>query len=70
MGAKSKSANIRSAAGKRAAKAPARRRAASALDRWEQSAQVPDERIDEIDCQRMVQNEGGRSLPLFYDDYN
>jgi hypothetical protein len=31
---------------------------------------VPDERDDEIDCQRIVQGDGGRSLPLYYDDYN
>jgi hypothetical protein len=39
---------------------------------WEQAAQVPDddERDDEIDCQRIVQGDGGRSLPLYYDDYN
>jgi hypothetical protein len=69
---KSKSATVRSAARTRAAKAPGSRarRAATAPDFWEQSAQIPDERDDEIDCQRIVQGDGSRSLPLYYDDYN
>ena len=70
MGAKSKSGKVHGAARKRAAKAPARRGTASAPEAWEQTAQVPDERDDEIDCQRIVQGEGSRSLPLYYDDYN
>jgi len=70
MGAKSKSGKVHGAARKRAAKAPARRGTAIAPETWEQTAQVPDERDDEIDCQRIVQDDGGRSLPLYYDDYN
>ena len=72
MGAKSKSGKVRSAAHKPAAKPPGRqeRRVATTAERWEQTAQVPDERDDEIDCQRIVQDDGGRSLPLYYDDYN
>jgi hypothetical protein len=72
MGAKSKSGTIRSAPRKHAAKAPAKRgrRATSAPAAWEQTAQVPEERGDEIDCQRIVQDEGGRSRPRYFDDYN
>jgi hypothetical protein len=70
MGAKSKSGKVHGTARRRAAKAPARRGTASAPEAWEQTAQVPDERDDEIDCQRIVEGDGGRSLPLYYDDYN
>jgi hypothetical protein len=72
MSSKSKSATVRSAARKRAAKPAGRRarRAATAPEVWEQTAQAPDERDDEIDCQRIVQGDGGRSLPLYSDDYN
>ena len=72
MGAKSKSATVRSAARKAAAKPPGgrARRAVAAPEAWEQTAQVPDEREGEIDYQRIVQDEGGRSLPRYYDDYN
>jgi hypothetical protein len=56
MNPKSRSATVRSAA--------------TAPDFWEQSAQVPDERDDEIDCQRIVQGDGSRSPPLYYDDYD
>ena len=72
MGASSKSGKARGAAHKRAAKAPGRRGRgmAQASDAWEQTAQVPDERDDEIDCQRIVQGNGGRSLPLYYDEYD
>ncbi len=72
MGAKSKSGKARSSARKPAAKPPARRARATARapDAWEQTAQMPDERDDEIDCQRIVQGEGGRNLPSYYDDYN
>jgi hypothetical protein len=72
MDAKSKSGKIRGAAHKLPAKPPGRRGRGTALgsDAWEQTAQVPDERYDEIDCQRIVRGDGGRSLPLYYDDYN
>jgi len=72
MSSKSKSATVRSAERKRAAKPPGRRarRAAAAPEAWEQFAQAPDGRDDEIDCQRIVQRDGSRSLPLYYDDYN
>lgn len=71
MGAKSKSGKLRGAPRKLAAKAPGRRGRAAAQrsDPWEQTAQVPDEVYDEIDCQRIVEVDG-RSLPLYYDDYN
>lgn len=68
MVAKSKSGKPRALARKRAAGAAARR--SGNPEAWEQTAQIPDERYDEIDCQRIVQGEGGRSLPLYYDDYN
>jgi len=72
MGAKSKSGEVRSAARKAAAKPPGKRgrRAVTAPDAWEQTAQVPDEREGEIDCQRIVQGDGGRSPSRYYDDYN
>lgn len=72
MSSKSKSGKVRSAARERAAEPSGRRRrgAATAAEGWEQTAQVPDERDDEIDCLRIVQGDGGRSLPLYYDDYN
>ena len=72
MSAKSKSGKVRSAARERAAKPPGRRGrgAAAASEGWAQTAQVPDERDDVIDCLRIVQGDGGRSLPLYYDDYN
>ena len=74
MSSKAKSATVRSAAHARAAIPPGRRGRAAAMApaAWEQAAQVPDadERDDEIDCQRIVQGDGGRSLPLYYDDYN
>jgi hypothetical protein len=72
MSSKSKSEKVRRAARARAAKPPGRRarRAAVAPEVWEQTAQAPDERADEIDCQRIVQGDGSRNLPLYYDDYN
>jgi cytochrome c556 len=72
MSSKAKSATVSSAARTRAAKPPGRRErgAATAPEVWEQTAQAPDERDDEIDCQRIVQRDGSRSLPLYYDDYN
>lgn len=72
MGAKAKSGIVRGAARKHAVKAPRtrRRKAATAREAWEQTAQVPDERDGEIDCQRIVQGDGSRSLPPYYDDYN
>lgn len=71
MGAKSKSGKVRGAARKGATKAPGRRRrrAAAVPEAWEQTAQVPDERDDEIDCQRIVHG-SGRGLPPYFDDYN
>lgn len=72
MGAKAKPATSRGAARKRGASTPARRgrKTGTGSEAWEQTAQVPDEREDEFDCQRIVQGEGGRSLPRYYDDYN
>ena len=72
MGAKSKSRRVRGAARKPAAKPPGKRRCGTAPgpDAWEQTAQAPDGRDDEIDCQRIVQGDDGRSPPLYYDDYN
>ncbi len=43
---------------------------APAPEVWEQIAEPPDEYDDGIDCQRIVQGNGGRSLPLYFDDYN
>jgi len=72
MGAKPKSVTVRGAACKHAADATGRRgrRAATAPEAWEQTAQVPDDRDGELDCQRIVQDEGSRSLPRHYDNYN
>jgi hypothetical protein len=72
MAAKSKPGKVRRAAHGPAAKPPGRRGRGTAhgSDAWEQTAQVPEDRDDEIDCQRIVQGDGGRSLPLYYDDYN
>jgi len=72
MAAKSKSATVRGAARKRAVPPSVRRgsRPATAPAAWEQTAQVPEDRDAELDCQRIVQGDGGRSLPLYYDDYN
>ena len=71
MAAKSKSGKLRGAPQKLAAQPPVRRGRGTAQrsDPWEQTAQVPDEVYDEIDCQRIVEVDG-RSLPLYYDDYN
>ena len=71
MSYKSKSIKVGSAARKRAAAPPGRRaqRTATTLDAWEQVAQAPEERDDEIDCQRVVDGDG-RRLPLYYDEYN
>lgn len=72
MGAKSKSGKVRNAARKHAARARGRRgrAAATAAEAWEQTAQVSDERDDEIDCQRIVQGDGGRTVPAYFDDHN
>lgn len=72
MGARSKSGNSRGAARKGAARAPGRRgrKAANAGEAWEQTAQVPEERDGEFDCERIVQGEAGRSLPPYFDEYN
>ena len=70
MGAKSKSGTVRGAARKRASRAPEKRQGRVAPELWEQTAQAPDERADEIDCQRIVQGDAGRSLPEYFDDYN
>ena len=71
MSYKSKSTKVIGAARKHAAEAPGGR--ARAVGRtpeaWEQMAQVPEERDDEIDCQRVVEGDG-RRLPLYYDEYN
>lgn len=71
MNSKSKPTKVGSAARKRPVKSPGRRarRVATIPDAWEQTAQAPDDRDDEIDCQRIVQGDG-RSLPSYYDDYN
>ena len=70
MGAKPKSGKVRGAAGKPAARPACRRRAAQARDGWEQTAQVPEQRDDDVDCQRIVPGGCGRGLPLYCDDYN
>ena len=72
MGAKSKSAMVRGAARKHAAKTAdtRRRRAATASEAWGQAARISDDRDDEIDCQRIVQGDGSRCLPRHYDDCN
>lgn len=72
MSSKSKSATVRGAARTLAAKPRVgrARKAAPAPEVWEQTAEAPDEYDDEIDCQRIVQGDGGRSLPLYFDDYN
>lgn len=72
MGVKSKSAKVRTAARKRAAQPAGKRtrRATAVRDSWEQTAEVPEQRLDEIDCQRIVQGDGGRRQPAYSDDYN
>ena len=70
MGARSRSAKVRGAARKSVATAARGRKAAAAPQDWAQSEQVPEERDDEIDCQRIVEGYGGRNLPPYYDDYN
>lgn len=67
MGAKTKSGRVHATRRKRVARST--RRSATGMEAWEQTAQVPDEREDEIDCQRIVQGEGGRQQE-HYDDYN
>jgi hypothetical protein len=44
--------------------------AATATVVCEESAQASGERDDAIDCRRIVQREGSRSLPQHYDDCN
>jgi len=72
MAAKSKSGKVRGVARRIAAKPPGRqaRTVTPEVRAWEQIGQVPDDRDDEFDCERIVQAEDGRSLPLYYDDYN
>jgi acetyl-CoA acetyltransferase len=72
MGVKARSATVRGVTRKHAAKAVGRRgrRAARAPEAWEQTAQVPDDRDDELDCQRIVQDQDSGRLPRYYDDYN
>lgn len=70
MGAKPKFGEVRGAAGKPAARPARRRGAAQARDGWEQTAQVPEQRHDDIDCQRIVPGDRGRGLPSYYDEYN
>jgi len=72
MGARLKSGKIRGAARKGAATPPGRRgrRAVTVPEAREQIAQLPDERDDEIDCLRIVQGNGGRTLPVYCDDYD
>jgi hypothetical protein len=72
MSSRLKPGKVHGAARTGAARAAGRRTrgAGPAPEAWEQTAQVPDERDDEIDCQRIVQGDDGRRLPLYYDDYN
>jgi hypothetical protein len=72
MGAKTKLAKSKGSARAHSAKTPASRgrKSRTVSEAWEQTAQVPDERDDELDLQRIVQGEGGRSLPRYFDDYN
>ena len=72
MSSRSKSGKVRSAARACAAKPPGRqgRAARIAPVAWEQIALGSEEREEAIDCLRIVQGDSGRSLPLYYDDYN
>jgi hypothetical protein len=72
MDAKSKPQTRGAALRKRGAKAPRSRarRTVRQRDAWEQTAGMPEEFDGEIDCQRIVQGEAGRSLPVYYDEYN
>ena len=70
MNSRLKPGKGRSPAPKHGARTIGRRAPGTALEAWEQTAQVPDEREDEIDCQRIVQGDDGRRLPLYYDDFN
>lgn len=72
MGAKSKSGKVRKAA-RRHAPQPAgkpARRAMAARDCWDQATEIADERVDEVDCERIVNGDGGRRRPVYSDDYN
>jgi hypothetical protein len=72
MGAKSKSPRVRAAARKRAAPPAGKRtrRATAVRDFWEQTAETPEQRVDEIDCERIVHGDGGRRRPAYSDDYH
>lgn len=70
MGAEFKFGKNRGTASEGAAKPPNRRgrKAALAADAWDWTPQVADESDDEIDCLRMLQGSGFRSLPVHDDD--
>jgi len=70
MSSESKSGQVRGTAHRCAAKPPGTRGrgAATVSDIWHQTVQVLDECDDAIDCQRIVEGDGGRSLPLYHDD--
>jgi hypothetical protein len=70
MSSKTKSGIVRSSVRQYTAKPPGTRgrEASMASDIWQQTVQVLDECDDELDCQRIVQGDGGRSLPLYYDE--
>jgi hypothetical protein len=72
MQAKSKSGKAGGAARGPAAKPEARRGRGmiQRYDAWEQIAQIPDDRDDEIDYRRIVQGESGRTLPVDDGDCN
>lgn len=73
MRSKSKPVIVGSAARKRAAKPPRgrARRVGRITEARVQTAQAPEERDDDIACERIVILPGdGRSPPLYYDEYN
>ena len=72
MRSKSKFATAGSAARRRAAISPVAQalRVDATAEDWEQRILAPNEFDDDGDYRRIVQGDGGRSLPLYNDDYN
>lgn len=70
MDAKTKPGKVRSAARKSVSKASRsrERRAGTTHDVW--LPPLSEDRDDEVDCQRIVEGYGGRTLPPYFDDYN
>jgi hypothetical protein len=72
MAAKTKPGKVRGAGHKSAAEQSGKRArtAAPGAGARENIFQVPDDGDDDIACRCIVQDAEGRSLPLYYDDFN